>query len=345
MRASRRPADHRQMSAVILAPQGLYCPAGDFYIDPWRAVPTAVITHGHADHARAGSARYVALADGTGVLRHRLGQDIDLHSVAPGQSLTLGRARVSLHPAGHILGSAQVRIEVDGVVTVVTGDFKRAPDPSCAAFEPLRCDHLITEATFALPVYRWRDPRAVVEDVYRWWRKCRERGKTALLCCYSLGKAQRLLAELLRLSPAEPPTVFLHGAMVPLVQVYRDAGIALLPTAAVAEQGRKAALAGELVLAPPSAPGSPWIKRFSDYSLATASGWMQVRGQRRRGSFDRGFVLSDHADWPALVQTALESGAQRVYATHGSTDHFVRYLNERGVAAETLRTEFGGETD
>lgn len=324
---------------VVMRPEGLYCPAGDFYIDPWRPVQRAVITHGHGDHARAGMGRYDCLSDCLPILHWRLGQQ-DYHDHAPGQPFELGRARVSLHPAGHVLGSAQVRIEADGQVWVASGDYKRQADPTCAPFEPVPCDVFITEATFALPVYRWPQTAAVVEDIVRWRRDCGERGEAAVLYCYALGKAQRVLAELD--GRGEPP-VLLHGAIAAGVSVYRQAGIAMVETEAVSEQPRGQDAAGRLVLAPPSAAGSAWLRRFRHAQQGFASGWMRIRGNRRRRNYDRGFVVSDHADWPALLHTIAQTGARRVIATHGNTDALVRHLCEHGTAAESFRTAYGEE--
>ncbi|HEY9254886.1 MAG TPA: ligase-associated DNA damage response exonuclease [Stenotrophomonas sp.] len=324
---------------VVMRPEGLYCPAGDFYIDPWRPVQRAVITHGHGDHARAGMGRYDCLTDCLPILHWRLGEQ-EYHAHAPGQSFELGRARVSLHPAGHVLGSAQVRIEAEGQVWVASGDYKRQPDPTCAPFEPVPCDVFITEATFALPVYRWPRTAAVVDDIVRWRRDCGERGEAAVLYCYALGKAQRVLAELD--GRGEPP-VLLHGAIAAGVAVYRQAGIAMVETEAVSEQPRGQDAAGRLVLAPPSAAGSAWLRRFRHAQQGFASGWMRIRGNRRRRNYDRGFVVSDHADWPALLHTIAQTGARRVIATHGNTDALVRHLCEHGTAAESFRTAYGEE--
>jgi putative mRNA 3-end processing factor len=323
-----------------LKPAGLYCAAGDFYIDPWRPVPRAVITHAHSDHARNGSAHYFAHSASLPLLRWRLGQDIAVQGLDYGEPVDYGPVRVSLRPAGHVLGSAQVRIEHADEVWVVSGDYKRDPDPTCAPFEVLPCDVFISEATFALPVYRWRPAAEIAAEVLSWWDDCAARGETAVLGCYALGKAQRLLAELGALGNRR---VLLHGAMLPAVEIYREAGIALPPTEAVSEQARGADLAGQLVLAPPSALGTPWMRRFRKVSTGFASGWMQLRGNRRRRGFDRGFVLSDHADWPGLVDTVLATGARRVLATHGSTEVLVRVLRERGIDAAALKTELGGE--
>ena len=325
---------------VVATREGLYCPAGDFHIDPWRPVPRAVITHGHGDHARSGSGHYHCLHDCAPILRWRLGQDLPISGSAEGEAFGMGDARVSLHPAGHVLGSAQVRIEHDGRVWVVTGDYKRDPDPTCKPFEVVPCDTLITEATFALPVYRWRDTGEVAQEILDWWDGCRAREQTAVLFCYALGKAQRVLAELARLTDRR---ALLHGAMVPGVAVYRDAGVPMLPTEPVMEQLKGTAFAGELVLAPPSAGGSTWMRRFRKPSTAFVSGWMRIRGNRRRRGHDRGFVISDHADWPSLLRTIADTGARRILATHGNSEALVRLLCERGVDAATLKTEYGGD--
>ena len=324
---------------VQMRPEGLYCPAGDFHIDPWRPVPRAVITHGHSDHARSGMGRYHAATPGLPILRWRLGeQDVVGHGY--GEPFTLGSARVSLHPAGHVLGSAQVRIEVGGEVWVASGDYKRQPDPTCAPFEVLACDTFITEATFGLPVYRWPDTPDVAADILAWRAECGARGEAAILYCYALGKAQRLLAEMAALSK---DTVWLHGAMSAGVQIYREAGIALGTTAMVADAPPDFDFAGQLVLAPLSAAGSPWLRRFKRSQQGFASGWMLIRGNRRRRNYDRGFVVSDHADWPALLDTVRATGARRIIATHGNTEALIRRLNEEGIATEAFATQYGEE--
>ena len=326
-----------------LTPEGLYCRAGDFHVDPWRPVPRAVVTHGHADHARPGMGVVHAADAGLGLLRWRLGEAQALEGHRYGEAFALGDARVSLHPAGHVLGSAQVRIEVDGETWVVSGDYKRDDDPTCAAFEVVPCDVFITEATFGLPVYRWRPTPEVAMEIRAWWDACAARGEAALLLCYALGKAQRILCELARLPGGMEREVLLHGAMVPGVEVYRAAGVALPPTRPLSEEARGKDLAGALVLAPPSAVGSPWMRRFKSVSVAFASGWMQLRGNRRRRGVDRGFVVSDHADWDSLLRTCRETGARRVLATHGNTDALVRVLRDEGIDAAALKTELGGE--
>ena len=324
---------------VVLRPEGLYCPAGDFHIDPWRPVPRAVITHGHGDHARNGMGHYHCTTQTLPILRWRLG-DVDCTAHAYGERFALGDTEVSLHSAGHVLGSAQVRIAHAGRVWVASGDYKRQPDPSCDPFEVVPCDTFITEATFGLPVYRWPDTSQVAADIVAWRRECEARGEAAVLLCYALGKAQRILAELL---PLDTQPALLHGAIATGVAVYREAGIPMLATEPVSEQARGAEFAGKLILAPPSAAGSAWMRRFKRAQLGFASGWMRVRGNRRRRNYDRGFVVSDHADWPDLLRTIAETGARRVIATHGNTDALIRFLRERGVAAEAFATGYGDE--
>jgi putative mRNA 3-end processing factor len=324
---------------------GLYCPAGGFHVDPWQPVDRAVITHAHGDHARPGSAAYLCAGASAPLLRRRFGAEARIEAVGYGRALTLGDVRVSLHPAGHVLGSAQVRVEGDGGVWVVSGDYKRAADPTCAAFEPLRCDTFITESTFGLPIYRWDPAPSVADDVGAWWTANRAASVTSVLFCYTIGKAQRVLAELTRVTDR---TVYVHGMMLGMIEAYRDAGVAMLPVAPVIERARggrsaAASFAGELVLAPLSARGTPWMRRLRHVSDAFASGLMRVRGVRRQRSYDRGFVLSDHADWPALLQTIAETGASRVLTTHGHTGPLARYLSERGIESGVIRTAWEGE--
>jgi len=323
---------------VTLTAAGLFCPAGGFFVDPWRAVDTALITHAHGDHARPGSRRYHAAAPGVGLLRRRLGAAIEGHAF--GTPLRFGDATVSFYPAGHVLGSAQIRIEAGGEVWVVSGDYKRDLDPSCEPFELVPCDVFITEATFALPIYRWPPVADVIGELVRWWQENAAAGRNTVLFCYALGKAQRLLAELH--GRVERP-VLVHGAIETMLEPYREAGVALAPTRPAGPRAKGERFSGELVIAPPSAFGSTWLRRFGDPATAFASGWMRVRGNRRRRGFDRGLVLSDHVDWPGLLRTIEETGAKRVFVTHGYNDTLARYLNGRGLDAAPLATLFEGE--
>ena len=324
---------------IVETPRGLFCESGDFYIDPWQPVDRALITHAHADHASAGSMNYLCAAPGAHVLRRRL-PDARVESIEYGVPLTIGGVRVSFHPAGHILGSAQIRLERAGEVWVVSGDYKRAPDPTCAPFEVIRCDTFITEATFALPIYTWDSPDVIVADIVEWWHAARAEGRSCVLFCYVLGKAQRLLA-LLR--PFADRPLRLHGALVSMTDAYRESGIALADSERITEDMRGKALAGSLVLAPLSARGTVWMRRLPHPSTGFASGLMRVRGVRRQRGFDRGFVLSDHADWPALRQTIRETGASRLLVTHGWSDALARYFADAGLETGTLRTAFEGE--
>jgi putative mRNA 3-end processing factor len=325
---------------VVLSAAGLHCPTGGFHVDPWGPSALAVVTHAHADHARPGALRYVCADACAPLLRRRIGEEPSVRAVRYGERFDLGATMVSLHPAGHVLGSAQVRIEHDGRVWVVSGDYKRSPDPTCAPFEPLRCDVFVTEATFALPIYRWDEPAALAAEIHSWWQSNPER--PSLLFAYALGKAQRVLAELGFLTDR---TVLTHGAVESFVRLYRDAGVPMLPTEPLSEAPKKKDLAGALILAPPAARATPWMRRFATAETALASGWMRVRGPRRRQGYDRGFALSDHADWPALLETIEATGARRIVVTHGYAEELARYLREGGFEAEALATAFEGEAD
>ncbi|MDI1237944.1 MAG: ligase-associated DNA damage response exonuclease [Polaromonas sp.] len=326
---------------IVQRPQGLYCPPGDFYIDPWRPVERAVITHAHADHARPGHAHYLAASQAEGVLRSRLGQGIRLQTLAYGQQITHHGVTLSLHPAGHVLGSAQVRLQYRGAgggqTWVASGDYKVAPDATCTPFEAVRCDVFITESTFGLPIYRWRPDTELLAGINAWWAANAAAGRASVLMCYSFGKAQRILSGV----DASIAPIIVHGAVQTLNQAYRAAGVALPETRTVEEVSDAGDFKRALVLCPPGAAAGPWVKRFGDFSDAFASGWMQVRGARRRGAYDQGFPLSDHADWPGLMGAIAATGAQRVIVTHGSVPVMVRYLSEQGLQAGAFHTEYG----
>ena len=323
---------------ITLRPQGLYCEVGDFYIDPWRPVDRAVITHAHADHARSGSQHYLASVRGEHVLRSRLGQ-ISLECLNWGEKRQINGASVSLHSAGHVLGSAQVRIEHRGQVWVASGDYKTEPDATCDAFEPVPCDTFITESTFGLPVYRWQPPAQVFADISAWWSRNAANGQCSVLYAYSFGKAQRVLSGV----DASIGPIVCHGAVASLNEAYRTSGVALPETIAAGDVKDKADLSRALVVAPPSAAGSSWLRRFGKHSDAFASGWMRLRGARRRRALDRGFALSDHADWPGLQTAISATGASRVIVTHGYEAVMVRWLRDQGLQAQSFQTEFAGE--
>jgi putative mRNA 3-end processing factor len=324
-----------------LTASGLYCSNGDFYIDPWRPVKRAVITHAHADHARWGSQSYLCAQDGKALLQARLGQEANIETLDYGEVLSVNSVKISLHAAGHILGSAQVKIDQGGHICVVSGDYKTDEDPTCLPLEPLRCHTFISECTFGLPVFRWPPPEQVSRAINAWWQTNRNQGRTSILFAYALGKAQRILAGLDRsIGP-----VLTHGAVEKINQCYRDLGITLPETFYIGALGEKVLPEGALVIAPPSADNPAWMRRFPDRSRAFASGWMRIRGNRRRRSVDRGFVLSDHSDWEGLVDTIAASGAEKIMLTHGFATEMVRWLQEKGYDAEAIPTAYGDEAE
>ena len=332
-----------EQDLIVLRPQGLYCPAGDFHIDPWQPVERAVLTHAHADHARVGHGAYLATAISEGVLRARLGADISLQGLAYGEAVQINGVRVSLHPAGHVLGSAQVRIEHAGRVWVASGDYfasgvESDVNATCAPFEPVRCDCFISESTFGLPIYRWRAQQEVLAEINAWWQANAQAGGASLLLGYSFGKAQRLLAGL---DPSIGPIVA-HGAVETLNTAYREAGVALPRTQRIDDVPRDE-LKRALAIAPPAVQGSAWAKRLGEARDAFASGWMQLRGARRRQGVDRGFVLSDHADWPGLQRAIKATEAERVIVTHGYEAVMVRWLTEQGLQAQSFETSYGDD--
>jgi putative mRNA 3-end processing factor len=329
------------MDAPLLSftDRGIYCAAGDFFVDPWRPVDRALITHGHADHARPGHARYLATHAAAPVMRHRLG-DITLDEVRYGEVRRIGDVEVSFHPAGHVPGSAQIRIARRGEVWVVSGDYKLEADGLSEPFEPVPCHAFISECTFGLPVFRWDPQPQVMQAICAWWAACAAAGKTAVLGAYALGKAQRILAQL---DPGQGP-ILTHGAVEATNAVLRAQGLSLPPTTLVTAEVSAKTHPGALVLATPSALGSPWMKRFGPAETGLASGWMRMRGVRRRRGADRGFVMSDHADWPGLNAAIAATGAERIFVTHGYTSVFRKWLEDQGHDAQIVETAFEGET-
>jgi len=323
---------------------GFYCEAGGFHIDPWRPVDRALITHAHGDHARSGSASYLAADAGLPLLRARLDPASRIETLPYGEARRVGDVEVSFHPAGHVLGSAQIRIRHRAGTAVVSGDYKLASDPTCAPFEPVRCDLFVTESTFGLPIYRWDAPAVTLAGVLRWWEDNRAAGRASVLFAYALGKAQRVLAGLASLADPLPGPVYTHGAVERINEAYREAGVALPATQRFAAAPGDTRWSDALIVAPPSARGTRWLARFDPLSSAFASGWMAIRGTRRRASLDRGFALSDHADWPGLNAAIEASGAARVLVTHGYRDELTRWLVERGCAAEPVETRFESES-
>ncbi len=330
-----------QQDLIKLTEYGLYCEQGDFFIDPWQPVERAVITHAHSDHAREGSRKYLFATPGEHVMRARLGAEACFETLDYGVSINLNGVRLSLHPAGHVLGSAQVRLEYKDNVWVASGDYKLEPELTCTPFESVKCNTFITESTFGLPIYRWIPQYLIFQQINKWWQKNREAGKASLLYAYSLGKSQRILSGL----DESIGPIYAHGAVQNLTDQYRKSGVILPETTYVGSMPKGTKYAGSLVLAPPSAVGSSWTRQFGITSSAFASGWMRIRGTRRRKAVDRGFALSDHADWPALNEAINSTGAQRIIVTHGYASELVRWLESNGLQAETMRTRFEGDDE
>ena len=330
-----------RMRAPVLTvtDRGIHCPAGGFHIDPWKPVERALITHGHSDHARPGHGRYLCTPAAAPVIRHRLG-DIRIATQPYGKLLQIGDAIVSFHPAGHVPGSAQIRVEVGGEVWVVSGDYKTEADGLSEPFEPVRAHAFVTECTFGLPVFKWRPQAEVMADIDAWWRRNAAEGRASVLGAYALGKAQRILANL----DTSIGPILTHGAVEAVNKVLRAQGLPLPPTIRVTPETDPGAHPGALVLATPSALGTPWMRRFGPVSTAFASGWMALRGIRRRRAADRGFVLSDHADWDGLNAAIRATGAETVLVTHGYTAVFRRWLDSLGLDARIVETAFEGES-
>lgn len=324
---------------LTFTPEGIYCPAGDFHIDPWRPVPRALITHGHADHARSGMGQYLSTDIAAPVIRHRLGQ-ISLDTIRYGEVRQIGGASVSFHPAGHVPGSAQIRVEVAGQVWVVSGDYKTVADGLSDPFEPVKCHAFITECTFGLPVFNWTGQQDLTAQINGWWADNAAAGRVSMLGAYSLGKAQRLM----HLLDTGIGPILTHGAVEGTNAVLRGQGIALPDTRLVTPDLDKAAKERAIVIAPPSALSGTWAQKFGPgRSSAFASGWMALRGVRRRRAADRGFVVSDHADWAGLNEAIAATGAEKVFVTHGYTSVFQRWLADQGYDAHIVSTEYEGE--
>jgi putative mRNA 3-end processing factor len=304
--------------------EGLYCKEGDFFIDAWKSVPISIITHAHGDHAYWGHKHYIVSSDSQEIIRHRLG-NISLQALVYGEKIKIKNCWVSLHPAGHILGSSQVRIETKHSVTVISGDYKRALDKTCEPFEVIECDLFVTESTFGLPIYHWQENQIIARQIFDWWEENKANKHPSVLFCYSLGKAQRILSLL---APFTDQTVYLHGAIQPLAEIYAQKKIPMIPFEPVSSKEKGHSFHNDLILAPPSAAGSLWLKRFPHFRTGAASGWMQVRGTRKRKNMDSGFVLSDHADWDDLIKTVQETKASKILTTHGSTFVLAKYLKE-----------------
>lgn len=327
------------MELLQFTDRGIYCALAGVYLDPWKPVDKAIISHGHSDHAHWGHKHYLSTAGAMPVIRHRLNLQDNIQTLEYGEVLGIHGVNFSFHPAGHIPGAAQIRVEHRGEVWVFSGDYKLQHDGISTPFEPVKCDVFITESTFGLPVYKWKPQQEVFDEINAWWRSNQQQGRTSVIAGYTLGKAQRVLKNV----DATIGRIFTHGAVDSINEVMRQQGLALPEAPRVTDEIRKQDLQGALIVCPPSALGSPWMRRFMPYSLGVASGWMKLRGTRRRRGADRGFVLSDHADWNDLNLTIAETGARKVFVTHGYTEVFAQWLNTRGIEAHEVKTRFEGE--
>ena len=327
------------MNTPLLAfnDKGIYCAAADVYLDPWKPVSKAIISHGHADHSRWGHQQYITQEDNVPIMKHRLG-DISVTGKKYGETFTINNVQFSFHPAGHILGSSQIRVAHKGEVWVFTGDYKTENDLLTVPYEPVKCHTFITECTFGLPAFKWRPQAEVFEEINGWWAQNQSEGRTSVLFGYSLGKAQRLLKHL------DPSIgkIYTHAAIENMTEVCRS--LTDFPeTIRITRDTKKEELLGNMVLAPPGAHGSPWIRKMVPYVTGSASGWMAFRGARRRRAIDKGFVLSDHCDWDGLLAAIEATEATKIITTHGYTDIFSKYLRELGYDARTEATQYEGE--
>jgi len=328
------------MNLLTFTERGIYCPQGDFYIDPWKPVPRAVITHAHSDHARAGNGFYLCHRDTKPILILRLG-DISVQSVEWAEPVYMNGVKLSLHPAGHIIGSSQIRVEYQGTTWVVSGDYKTENDGISGEMEIVPCDVFITESTFGLPIYKWKPQQELFYEIQNWILANRENGNNSVLIAYSLGKAQRVLKAIETIAPR----IYVHGATWNVQQALIKAGLQLPEVKRITPDMNRNTFKTDIIIAPPSADQSPWMNRFNPYSVGVCSGWMQVRGHARRRNVDAGFAMSDHADWQGLISVVHACGAKKVFVTHGFQSAFSRYLNETGIEAAEVKTEFGDETE
>ncbi|WP_299126904.1 ligase-associated DNA damage response exonuclease [uncultured Winogradskyella sp.] len=327
-----------EKNLIKFTKKGIYCPQGNFYLDPWYPVDFAIISHGHADHARWGMKHYLCTDDSKAILQHRLGVDINIESLPYNKAISVNGVKVSFHPAGHVIGSAQIRLEYKGYVVVFTGDYKTQPDFITKPFESIKCNTFITESTFGLPIYHWKKEATLQQDLHHWVKTNQSNNRTSVFLGYSLGKAQRLMSLL-----EGCDAIYVHRAIHNLNQAISGSGIQLPETQLWSVDLDKKTLQNKIIIAPPAILGSRMLKRVPNPATAICSGWMQIRGNRRWQAVDAGFAVSDHADWNGLIDAVKASEAEQVYVTHGSQAVFSKYLNEIGIKANELITEYGDE--
>ncbi len=326
------------MKLIKFTKSGIYCVPGKFYIDPWKPVEYAIITHAHSDHARWGSSHYLCHTFSKPVLQHRLGSDIAVETMDYGQTRDINGVKVSLHPAGHIIGSAQVRLEYKGFVSVISGDYKLEDDGLSTPFEPVRCHEFVTESTFGLPIYNWLPGQELFAAMKNWVAYNQMNQRTSIFVAYSLGKSQRLMRALEGLAP-----LYVHNSIANTNSAIARAGIVLPSYKILHEEQDKELIKNSIVIVPPALVGTTVIKKIPNGAIAICSGWMQVRGSRRWQAADAGFAVSDHADWKGLLEAVKATGAEKVYVTHGYQSVFSKYLNELGIDASEVSTQYGDD--
>jgi len=328
------------MALIEFTKRGIYCKQGDFYIDPWWPVDYAITTHGHSDHVRFGNKNYLCQTLTKPIIKRRISEDLAVETLNYGEHISRNGVDISFFPAGHIIGSAQVRLEYKGEVCVVSGDYKVEADGIADPFEPVKCHSFVSESTFGLPVYKWQKQDVVFNGIKDWVNANIAQQKTSVLIAYSLGKAQRLIKNL-----AGDVPIYVHNSIANLNEVIINAGVDLPETIRIRPEHTKDELQKGILIVPPAMRDSRWIKSLNHPVTGICSGWMQVRAHRRWQSADAGFALSDHADWPGLLDAINATGAEKVYVTHGFTAAFSRYLNENGLSSVEVTTKFGQEDD
>ena len=324
------------MRLVKFTKKGIYCIPGKFYLDPWYPVEYAIISHGHADHARWGNKHYLCHNQSKAILQHRIGADISIESLPYNEYKVINGVKVSFHPAGHILGSAQIRLEYKGYIVVFSGDYKTQPDFITTPFEPVKCHEFITESTFGLPIYKWKSEEELQQELQDWIVQNQQNNRTSVFLGYSLGKAQRIMKLVENVEE-----IYVHSAIHNLNKAIENSGITLPTTKLLTADFKKTEIQNKIVILPPALLGSKMIKKIPNAATAICSGWMQIRGNRRWKGVDAGFAVSDHADWDGLLSAVKATEAEKVYVTHGSQAVFSKYLNEIGIEAHELKTEFG----
>ncbi|UAB75069.1 ligase-associated DNA damage response exonuclease [Mesoflavibacter sp. SCSIO 43206] len=326
------------MKFIKFTKKGIYCIPGKFYLDPWYPVDYAIISHGHADHSRWGNKHYLCHQDSKNILLHRLGKDISIETLNYNQIKTINGVKVSFYPAGHIIGSVQIKLEYKGKVVVFSGDYKTNTDFITTPFEPVKCHEFITESTFGLPIYSWKTEVDLQSQLQQWIVNNQRQNKTSVFFGYSLGKAQRIMSLVDGVDE-----VYVHSAINNLNQAISKSGIVLPKSKLITSDFNKKDIQNKIVILPPALLGSKLLKKIPNAATAICSGWMQIRGNRRWKGVDAGFAVSDHADWNGLLSAVKATEAEKVYVTHGSQAVFSKYLNEIGIESQEVVTEYGTE--